>query len=239
MKGSVKRSGSSFKGDRTEHLKLATENWLICFAVKEETAFFRPPDDACQVMLTGMGQKNAERSLRQAITENRPDLVITSGCAGGLDPKLKLGDVVYDLDAELGFQSVLEQQGAIPARFHCYPRVAATAEEKRKLRAETGADVVEMESGVIRRICREEGISSATVRVILDAAEDELPLDFNELIDADQNLSYAKLAGKIAGRPTLIPRLLRFQSQTKEVARKLAVVLTELRRTNRAPEPRE
>ena len=103
-----------------------------------------------------------------------------------------------------------------------------TAEEKRALRASTGADAVEMESGVIRVICRERGILSATVRVISDAANEDLPFDFNRLMDANQNLSYGKLALASVKSPGKIGALLKLQKRTRLAAEKLAEVLVKV-----------
>jgi adenosylhomocysteine nucleosidase len=89
------------------------------------------------------------------------------------------------------------------------------------LRAQSGADAVEMESGVIRAICRERGIPAVTVRVISDDARTDLPTDFNQLAGADGNMNYWKLAGALVQSPSLVPKLMRFRRELNACARKL------------------
>ena len=211
---------------------------LVCFAVKEEMKFFAPFRAACslgpiQVWMTGMGRKNAAENVRDAIARVKPERVITAGFAGGLNPNLKCGTVLYDEDFDAGFGQSLEELGALPARFHCHRRVAITTEEKAALWKETGADAVEMESSVIRTICREYRIPSATVRVISDDAAQDLPLDFNALMTSEDKINYLKLFGAVLSRPGRIPKLIEFQRQTLEAARKLGGVLEELLRSER------
>jgi nucleoside phosphorylase len=99
------------------------------------------------------------------------------------------------------------------------------AQEKRGLRQASGADAVEMESAHIRGICREAGIPSATVRVILDRADEDLPMDFNQLMNADYSLSFTKLALLLIRSPGKIKQLLALQKQSRDAAERLAVVL--------------
>src|SRR5208282_556594 len=156
-----------------------------------------------------------------------------AGFAGGLNPDLKCGTVIYEQDFDAGFGTDLEELGAVPAKFHCHRRVAITAEEKAALWRETGADAVEMESSVIRTICREFRIPSATIRVISDAASQDLPLDFNALMTSEDRINYLKLIWTIVSRPSRIPKLVEFQRHTVGAARRLGSVLEELLRAER------
>lgn len=172
-----------------------------------------------------MGRKNAEDGIRKALSTTRPKLVVTAGFAGGLNPKLKVGTVVFEEESEAGLTPKLLDAQAVQVRFHCAERVAVTAAEKGALWRSTGADAVEMESEIIRTICREQQIPAATVRAISDAADEDLPLDFNTLMTSDCRINYAKLAWKIATGPQRIPKLLKFQNHTVFAAKKLAEAL--------------
>jgi len=204
---------------------------LVCFAVKEEAApflKFAKNNPVVSVLITGMGRKNTERALLESLPKILPGLVLTCGFAGALDPRLKIGDVVFDADAESHLAPTLQAIGATPATFHCATRVATTIAEKTGLRKSTGADVVEMESQFIRQICRERKIPNATLRAISDSALDDLPLDFNELMTEDDTLSFSKLTLALMKSPGKIPQLMQLQKNTRLAAEKLAAVLEKL-----------
>ena len=215
---------------------------LVCFALKEEAGPFQKiaagkPDIV--VRIVGIGRENAQKSVRDFLKVNSAELVLTCGFAGGLDPELKLGDVVFDpqgsdqqsnpgkqkASAWADWQRRLVGTGAKPAKFLCVDHIATTAAEKKKLRAATGADAVEMESAAIQAVCRERGIPCVTVRVISDTAEEDLPLDFNALAKPDKSLDLAKLAWTVARSPGKIGALLELQKKTSLAARQLAGVL--------------
>ena len=199
---------------------------LVCFAVKEEAAPFRRRLPAnVTVLVTGMGAAAAERAVKARLVARDWSLVLTCGFAGGLDPALQIGAVICEADEDFPLRDALLHAGAVAVRFHCAERVAVTAFEKAVLRERTGADAVEMESGIIRRLCRERGIPSATVRVISDTAHEDLPLDFNLLVNADGKLSLGKLARDVLRRPRKIPALMALGRRSKSAAKRLATLL--------------
>lgn len=205
---------------------------LICFALKEEAAPFQKiaaGKSGISILLTGIGRANAEKSLREFLSKNSPELVFTCGFAGGLNPDLKIGDVVFEVQSPKSkVQSQLLAAGAKPAKIFCADRIAITVAEKKKLREQTGADAVEMESAAIHAVCAERGIPCATVRVISDTAHEDLPLDFNALAKPDKNLDFGKLALTIAKSPGKIPALMQLQKKTKFAAQQLADVLEQI-----------
>ena len=87
-----------------------------------------------------------------------------------------------------------------------------------------------MESGVIRRLAAERGLPAATLRVISDAADETLPLDFNVTVTPDFRLSPRRLAGQLLRSPAKIPELIRFGRKTSHAAGRLAEALVALLR---------
>ncbi|MEI9866036.1 MAG: hypothetical protein WDN00_16085 [Limisphaerales bacterium] len=200
---------------------------LVCFALEDEAAPFRKlatkiPDVA--ILITGIGAKNAEAAVRKFLVENTPKQVLTCGFAGGLNPELQGGDVVF-MTGYPALEEKLTAADAMLADFFTSTRIATTVAEKKKLRGETGADVVEMESGAILQVCRERRIPCAMVRAISDTADEDLPLDFNKLSKPDMNLHYGKLAWAIIRAPWKISALIGLHKRTSFAAHQLATVL--------------
>jgi adenosylhomocysteine nucleosidase len=193
---------------------------LVCFAVPQEAKAFQKliaGREDVRALITGMGARNAERAVGEALNQIHPTRVFTCGFAGALHPDLKIGEVVCSHETPVA--------GAKPVTFFCAPRVAITVAEKSALRTQTGADAVEMESAVIARVCRAAGVECMTLRAISDTAHEDLPLDFNALMTPEMKLSPAKLALAILGAPQKIPALLRLGKSSALAAARLAEIL--------------
>jgi len=203
---------------------------LVCFAVPQEARPFRRirwPAAPPRVLVTGIGPARAGKAIARALAAVEPGLVISAGFAGGLNPALSIGTVLFDADEASGLGPKLLAAGARPGRFHCSGSVAVTAAQKEALWRSTGADAVEMESGPLRRLCQEQGIASATVRVISDTAGESLPLDFNLLLAGGPALRYARIALALVKAPGSIVELVRFRRRLGAAAATLAKVLAE------------
>jgi len=203
---------------------------LVCFAVKEEAECFQEilvSRPRALVLITGMGKANAEDSIRKALRQVRPAMVLSCGFAGALNPQFPSETIVFDA-ADSEIETTLLGLGGYGVKFHCADRVAVTAADKRALRAATGADVVEMESAVIGAVCNDTGIPFATVRIILDGADEDLPMDFNRLMNAKQEMSYLKLTGALLKSPGKIGELKKFQKRCQAAALKLAATLVRI-----------
>jgi nucleoside phosphorylase len=203
---------------------------LVCFAVKEEAEVFehvRRSAPRAKILITGMGKQNAEKAIRETLKIIRPALVLSCGFAGGLNPQLTAGTVVFETE-DSAMEAELLSRGGFGVKFHCAERVATTAAQKCALRESTGADAVEMESQVIGSICSQAAIPFATVRVILDAADEDLPLDFNRLMTSKQEMSYLKLGGALLKSPGKIGALKKLQKRCETASEKLAQVLVRI-----------
>ncbi len=227
------------------------ESTLLFFALPQEAAAFvklgrrrgwplRPtappvPRHALQrfvspgleVWVTGMGPENALRSGDAALQTGRPVRVFTCGVAGALNLEAQVGWVFHEADP--GFPGIdrLQSTASNPGRMVTRDRVVVTQFEKAQLRLETQADLVDMESTVLRDLARARNIPSATVRSVSDTAHGDLVLDFNRIYTVQKTLHPGRLALEIARAPWKIPALIRFGGDAQKACVRLAEVLLE------------
>lgn len=204
---------------------------LVCFAMPEEARPFRrliKGRAEVRVLETGVGQRNAEATLRVWLRQTQPRAVYTCGFAGGLNPAFRSGQILFETDAASPLRATLLAAGLQPARFLCADRILVTPAEKADQWRRTAADAVEMESEAIQAVCRNAGIPCATVRVISDDSEESLPLDFNRFMTANQRFNYAALGWTLIRSPSKIAELLRFQRRLRPATERLAQVLQRL-----------
>lgn len=84
------------------------------------------------IMESGIGKVNAAVGAVELITAMRPDVVISSGVAGGIDAAVGVMDVVYGIDVVYhdvwcGMGNAYGQVQGLPPMFHGDDRLAAVA----------------------------------------------------------------------------------------------------------------
>ncbi len=180
------------------------------------------------VVVTGMGSRNANRAIEAFLRDRHPRWVITAGFAGGLDPGFPRGTVGISSDPAFIDSVELSRLDLTPMTFHESASVIPTPSAKADLHRQSGDHAVDMESATIRRICHGRGIPSATIRVISDDANEALPLDFGSLMGPDDRMDWTRLALTLIRCPSLVPELIRFQQRLSECSEHLAEVLVKV-----------
>lgn len=156
----------------------------------------------------------AARAAVRLIGEGARALV-SFGLAGGLDPALRPGAVVVP-SVVLIDGDTLSVDAALAARFggcsgHVMlagSTVVGEAAAKAALFAATGAHAVDLESGAVARVARENGVPFAVVRAICDPAERSLPAAAMVALDAGGGIGLMAVMRSVLRRPGQIPGLL-------------------------------
>jgi len=166
------------------------------------------------VTIGGGTSMGAARAVRRLIQGGATGLV-SFGLAGGLDPALPPGTLVvpeaviadgcnWRTDIALG-----ECLGGTTGHV-CLglDRIVATAAEKHRLRHETGADLVDMESGAVAAIASAAGVPFAVLRAICDPADRTLPPAALIALDPAGHLAPARIAWSVVTSPAQAGALL-------------------------------
>jgi len=98
-----------------------------------------------------------------------------------------------------------------------------TAEEKRRL-AFFG-EAVDMESAYILAKCARASVPCIAIRGISDAADEDLPIDFDRCLTPQGAVKPMNLVNTIVERPSLLPKLIRFGRQSNHAIHKLVEFL--------------
>ena len=167
-----------------------------------------------------------EALVLEALKEKRDvDGVISTGLCGALDPALRLGDVVVSGNARIDTR-VPFVRGTV----HTIDHVAATAADKRRLRNQTGAIAVDMESAAIERKAAEWNVPYLCIRAVSDRAGDTLPLDFNRYRNQRGDFSRTRIAFAAMARPfTVMPQLMEFDRNCRRAVDALGDFLADCR----------
>jgi adenosylhomocysteine nucleosidase len=160
----------------------------IAFALEFESACFRARHDPrlrVGVWLLGEMGLGAAKNLEKRLGDTKPDLLISAGFSGGLQPGLKAGDLILgENHSDVNIVSKLDlnerwRVGAVATA----ERILERAEEKRVLGVRTGCLAGDLETAHLALVCAAVGLPMLSVRCISDRVEDDLPVPANVLIN--------------------------------------------------------
>ncbi len=225
---------------------------LVTFALPQESGEFRHAVRAAggrlggeeiRIAHLGVGPSAAAESIRGLLAGERPQALICTGFGGGLDPRVRVGDLVIadNFSSPPLRQRAQALAGGKPHRFFG-PLVTRndpveTTEAKAALALETGGLAVDMETSTVAEACRAAGVPLLAVRAISDASTTALPVPFAHWFDLERQrprpLALVKylaahpsgivpfaqfVRGLAPARRALADFLSRFLSQPMEVA---------------------
>jgi adenosylhomocysteine nucleosidase len=166
-----------------------------------------------RVAIGGGTTAGAARMARRLIDAGATGIV-SFGLAGGLDPALPAGALIVAKAVAVN-GTIWPTDPRLNARLGgttghlCLglDRVVASADEKRHLSRETGASLVDMESGAIATVAAEAGVPFAVLRAVCDRADRTLPPAALVALDTAGRLAVARLAMSVLSSPVQLVAL--------------------------------
>jgi adenosylhomocysteine nucleosidase len=213
----------------------------ITFALPIESSDLRSSLDKNEIPIlhTGVGRKAAATKIEKFLDAKRPTLVISSGFAGGLHERMRVGDLILcenHSDPRLldRASQLLANHNMRYAKLVSVTHVAHSPAERSKLHQTFGADAVDMETEVIAAACKERDIPLLALRAISDTPDEPLPAPPHVLFDIErQRTPFVRLAAHSIRHPTVLPRLKRFSENVALARAELTSALRSLLREQR------
>jgi hypothetical protein len=150
--------------------------------------------------------------------------IVMAGLAGGLDPKLEIGEVVVDARSTWR-ASRLEFKRA---EFLTVSDAVTSASQKSELFRQTGAGVVEMENEQVRKLAASYGIPFLGIRAISDAAEDSIDPAVLAFIDPFGAVKINEVISEMVRRPSIIKKLRNLSKASAAALERLADAVKEV-----------
>ena len=191
-------------------------NVLIVCGLKREAAILAGPG---RTAICGDAPTLRARLAEKA--SPRPSLVVSWGLCGGLDPRLRPGDLILGAEvvSDKGaartdevITAALAQRLSAGARVSV-ERLAAsdapvlTAAAKWELRSSTGAAAVDMESLIAGQYALEQCVPFAILRAVADPAERALPALALKAVAADGGINVQAVVEELIRSPRQLAAL--------------------------------
>lgn len=168
--------------------------------------------------LTGVGHQAAREGALKLIKQGA-NVLISFGCATALAPKLIAGTVLLPRhvitrnNTQLNCDNMWQQQLSQHLTHSCDAplmdtiTVLSSASEKAALASNSQAVAADMESAAILKVAEEHTIPAVVARVVLDSAEQSLPIGLMDCCDNYARPQPLRLAAWLMRSPSHIPTL--------------------------------
>jgi adenosylhomocysteine nucleosidase len=205
------------------------------------------------LLALGVGKECARIAAEITIRCYRPDLVISAGFGGGLQPQVAAGDIVMgteilELHKDEGHEvhwSPTHSMPGMPAltlpennlRVH-YGKIITTDEmvlraaAKTRIGKATGALAVDMETSAVAAVCAARDTDFLALRCIIDNEHEDLPEEFNDFFVIGQ-LRPRRILSACARDPRVLADLARLgrraHTSGRNLARFLEIAVSQIR----------
>ncbi|MBI2994149.1 MAG: phosphorylase [Gammaproteobacteria bacterium] len=204
---------------------------IVTALAAEAACLIRPPppdspqtlDECFSMVLCGSGPHRAARGAELLLAAGA-EALISFGVAGALSHAVRPGQLLVPhtvissvrrfeatanwrlrVLARLSDGSVRAHEGVLTASEGIVAGVPAKAE----LHRATGADAVDMESAAILEVAERRGVPALVLRVVLDAADLEIPDPVIRRSDAYGRARRLPLLADLVRRPSSVPAMVR------------------------------
>lgn len=196
---------------------------------------------------TGVGPLELD-AIYERLAQASARGLVSVGTCGALDPVITCGTVIMpesvtDGNATLPVDSSWRSRvvDALSPSINTHAgllitmdRVIRSADEKRRIHAETGAIAVDMETATLQRAASRAGIPFIALRAVLDARDEIVPGSVTSGVDRAGRPTPLRLMASLLRHPRDIPGLLRIASALRTAnaaldtaARRAAAALVE------------
>ena len=192
-------------------------NILIVCGLKREAAILKGPGRT-----TLCGDAPTLGAKLAGAASLSPSLVVSWGLCGGLDPRLRPGDLILGADVFSGEGAVRTDEAVtaslaerilgggarvVVERLAASQTPVVTAAAKADLRRTTGAAGVDMESLIAGRYALEQRTPFAILRAVADPAERDLPPLAMKAVNSDGRIDAVAVIGELIRSPGQFSRL--------------------------------
>jgi adenosylhomocysteine nucleosidase len=175
------------------------------------------------VVCGGIGAEAARRATEAVIALYQPELVLSVGFAGALDPALKVGEIFSPgrvIDARDGSSvEIAAGRGVLVSAL-----TIAGMEQKAKLAESYAAQAVDMEAAAVARGAQARGVRFRVVKAISDESTFAMP-PLDRFVDRDGHFRQGSFAANVAARPWLWSKIFQLARNSAKASRALCAEL--------------